>query len=115
MVEKKEDDKAKKGSFLPSSQALFSNKRMGTQKLSLLPLLFLVVVFSATSHNSVGAEARPLPFLPQQNYSKLLSTLGVVCKCCDGIGGDCSVTWTDPCSNLQCQPWKQYQNSHTQS
>ncbi|KAH1090160.1 hypothetical protein J1N35_017417 [Gossypium stocksii] len=39
-------------------------------------------------------------------YSKIFATLGVVCKCCDGSGGECSTTWTQPCSKLKCLPWK---------
>src|SRR5438445_461434 len=43
-----------------------------------------------------------------RDYSKLLGTLGMVCKCCDGNGGECrTTTWLEPCSNLQCHPWKQ--------
>ncbi|GKV10068.1 hypothetical protein SLEP1_g21487 [Rubroshorea leprosula] len=87
---------------------------METQKCFLLLVLFLYVYISAT-HNSVGAEARPLPVVPQQKPTKFLATLGVVCKCCDGSGRECSVTWTDPCSNLQCEPWKLHQNLHAQS
>lgn len=39
-------------------------------------------------------------------YSKIFATLGVVCKCCDGIEGACVEKWTDSCSKLQCLPWK---------
>ncbi|KAF7142242.1 hypothetical protein RHSIM_Rhsim05G0199800 [Rhododendron simsii] len=68
-------------------------------KPSLLVLLLLVINFT---------EARPLSFLPQQRFSKVFETLGVVCKCCDGPGGECtSTTGINPnCSNLQCLPWK---------
>jgi len=41
-------------------------------------------------------------------FSKNLAELGVVCKCCDGGGGDCRSTWTESCSNLQCSPWKSH-------
>ncbi|KAK8600248.1 hypothetical protein V6N13_059935 [Hibiscus sabdariffa] len=72
---------------------------------SLLLLLLLVI---SSSSPSVSA-ARPLSILPdQQRYSKILASLGVVCKCCDGIGsgGECSTAWTQPCSKLKCLPWK---------
>ncbi|KAL4296595.1 hypothetical protein GQ457_12G009920 [Hibiscus cannabinus] len=61
---------------------------------SVLLLLLLVISVSA---------GRPLSILPdQQRYSKILGSLGVVCKCCDGsgAGGD------QPCSKLKCLPWK---------
>jgi len=41
-------------------------------------------------------------------FSKNLAALGLVCKCCDGEGGGCTTTWTEPCSNLQCSPWKSH-------
>ncbi|AES71054.1 transmembrane protein, putative [Medicago truncatula] len=43
-----------------------------------------------------------------KGYSKreAYSTLGLVCKCCDGEGGDCISTWDASCSNLMCKPWK---------
>ncbi|KAK8685448.1 hypothetical protein V6N13_041449 [Hibiscus sabdariffa] len=67
---------------------------------SVLLLLLLVISVSA---------GRPLSILPdQQRYSKILGSLGVVCKCCDGsgAGGECSTAWTQPCSKLKCLPWK---------
>ncbi|KAA3463813.1 Proteasome inhibitor-related [Gossypium australe] len=66
-------------------------------------LLMLLLVISASQ------AARPLSALSvQQRYSKIFATLGVVCKCCDGSGGECSSTWTQPCSqpHLKCLPWK---------
>lgn len=47
----------------------------------------------------------------------VLATLGVVCKCCDGVatggggkeegeGKGCVAVWSGSCSNLQCLPWK---------
>ncbi|KAL2957488.1 hypothetical protein AAZX31_18G153400 [Glycine max] len=41
-------------------------------------------------------------------YSKIFATLGVVCKCCDGVGGACTSKWTESCNNLQCFPWKSH-------
>lgn len=35
------------------------------------------------------------------------SALGLVCKCCDGKGGECRRIWdAAACSNLKCHPWK---------
>lgn len=39
-------------------------------------------------------------------YKKVFETLGIACKCCDVSGNECSSTWTEPCSKLQCLPWK---------
>ncbi|BAT85981.1 hypothetical protein VIGAN_04358900 [Vigna angularis var. angularis] len=43
-----------------------------------------------------------------KGYTKrqVYSTLGMVCRCCDGKGGECTTTWDDACSNLSCHPWK---------
>ncbi|KAI6698355.1 hypothetical protein NL676_018474 [Syzygium grande] len=78
---------------------------MGVFKPSLL-LLWLLVVASASEVAQL-VESRTLPGFPSQQpgYSKILATLGVVCKCCDG-GGECTVTWEGSCSKLQCLPWK---------
>ncbi|CAL5335013.1 unnamed protein product [Camellia sinensis] len=76
-------------------------------KPSLLPLLVLLLVFSfTTTKRPRFAEARPLSSPPQQRLSKMLGTLGLVCKCCDGPGEECKTTWVEPCSKLQCLPWK---------
>ncbi|KAI9079615.1 hypothetical protein K1719_038442 [Acacia pycnantha] len=68
---------------------------------------------SSISQKPSFTEARPLSLLKphhHQGASQTLASLGVVCKCCDGIEGACTSTWTDSCSNLQCSPWK-YQTS----
>ncbi|GMI71273.1 hypothetical protein HRI_000796600 [Hibiscus trionum] len=68
-------------------------------------VLLLLVVICVSS--PLVSAARPLSILPeQQRYSKMFATLGVVCECCDGSGGECSTTWTQPCSKLNCLPWK---------
>ncbi|XVF55173.1 hypothetical protein PTKIN_Ptkin06aG0015500 [Pterospermum kingtungense] len=70
-------------------------------------LLLLLVISVSASHVPLASAARPLSILPDQpNYSKIFATLGVVCECCDGAGGQCSRTWTQPCSQLKCLPWK---------
>ncbi|KAJ7961347.1 Fibropellin-1 like [Quillaja saponaria] len=69
-------------------------------------LLILLIIIASTSQNSRITEARPLSLMSHQGQSKIFSTLGVVCKCCDGVEGDCTSTWTGSCSKLQCLPWK---------
>ncbi|MCD7452969.1 hypothetical protein HAX54_019026 [Datura stramonium] len=93
----------------------------------LLVSLILVVNFSFQEESRIGLAdtARPISVQQQQHkstklsssvnlkYLKMLETLGMVCKCCDGeVFGQgkyqelCSVTWDGTCSNLQCSPWK---------
>lgn len=97
----------------------------------LVPLLISFIVLTSTaearqlSFSSVQSQqtkesALVLSSAPQESntntkmdtnakngYSKLLGTLGMVCKCCDGAGGECKTKWLEPCPNLQCHPWKQ--------
>ncbi|KAI4354582.1 hypothetical protein L6164_003432 [Bauhinia variegata] len=80
---------------------------MGIINKPLLLLLLLAMVLSHAQKPSI-TEARPLSLIAHQGYSKIFATLGVVCKCCDGINGDCTSTWTESCSNLQCFPWKSH-------
>ncbi|KAH6806256.1 proteasome inhibitor-like protein [Perilla frutescens var. frutescens] len=57
----------------------------------------------------VRAEARSIPFQDQRSYSRTFATLGLVCKCCDGVGADsesCRASWKGSCSKLHCLPWK---------
>ncbi|KAK6794072.1 hypothetical protein RDI58_007525 [Solanum bulbocastanum] len=42
------------------------------------------------------------------DYSKIFSTIGLECKCCDGEEGECTKSWHGTCSNFQCSSWKQY-------
>ncbi|KAJ0028768.1 hypothetical protein Pint_35300 [Pistacia integerrima] len=72
------------------------------------PCLFLILIIMSfsLSHRPRVAEARPLSIQPQQRYTKIFETLGIACKCCDVSGNECSSTWTEPCSKLQCLPWK---------
>ncbi|KAG9453059.1 hypothetical protein H6P81_005963 [Aristolochia fimbriata] len=69
---------------------------------SLLMLLF--ILFAA--HSPMVVQARPLPSSQQQRYLKVLSTLGIMCRCCDGSEGECTSTWEGSCSNLDCSPWR---------
>ncbi|KAF6176015.1 hypothetical protein GIB67_032638 [Kingdonia uniflora] len=49
-------------------------------------------------------EGRPLVSLDLRRFA----TLGMICKCCDGVGGECrSISKGDnSCSKLECKPWK---------
>ncbi|KAK8561721.1 hypothetical protein V6N13_149119 [Hibiscus sabdariffa] len=68
-------------------------------------LLFLLLIsLSKPPVPLATAAARPISSPPDLLGS--FATLGVVCKCCDGAGGECSTTWTEPCPQLQCLPWK---------
>ncbi|KAH7553760.1 hypothetical protein ACOSP7_029389 [Xanthoceras sorbifolium] len=69
-------------------------------------LLVLLVMIIVMSPEPGFAEARPLSIIPEQRYTKFFATLGIACKCCDGRGRACTSTWTGPCSELQCLPWK---------
>lgn len=79
------------------------------RRVSLLLLLFVLCL---AVQESSRAEARPIPFQHQLSYSRTLATLGLVCKCCDGVGGDsggeesCTASWKGSCSKLHCLPWK---------
>ncbi|XP_057440471.1 uncharacterized protein LOC130732442 [Lotus japonicus] len=79
---------------------------MGMQKPQVLMLVIIMVVL-VTEKPSV-IEARTLSLVSNQGYSKIFATLGVVCKCCDGVGGSCTSSWTESCNNLQCLPWKSH-------
>ena len=81
---------------------------MNNKKPVILVLLLLLIVSNGERSSSV-VEGRALSLVSHQEYSKIFSTLGVVCKCCDGIDGACSNTWTNSCTNLQCLPWKSHQ------
>ncbi|KAK7390471.1 hypothetical protein VNO78_25777 [Psophocarpus tetragonolobus] len=75
-------------------------------------VLVVLVIFIASSvaEKSFVVEGRTLSLTSShQGYSKIFATLGVVCKCCDGVGGACTSTWTESCSNLQCSPWNSHQ------
>ncbi|KAI5584443.1 hypothetical protein POPTR_006G092300v4 [Populus trichocarpa] len=78
---------------------------MGMPKPSSTLLLLLLIVTVSASQKQITSEARTL-LSQKQKYSKIFSTLGVVCKCCDETGAECATTWTGSCHNLQCLPWK---------
>ncbi|KAH1199138.1 hypothetical protein GmHk_18G052567 [Glycine max] len=52
-------------------------------------MLLIIMVVSIAEKPSV-IEGRTLSLISGQGYSKIFATLGVVCKCCDGVGGACT-------------------------
>ncbi|QCE11805.1 uncharacterized protein LOC114183310 [Vigna unguiculata] len=70
------------------------------------PPVFMLLIIMVLSTTIV--EGRTLSLISAPGYSKIFATLGVVCKCCDGVGGACTSTWTQSCNNLQCYPWKSH-------
>ncbi|XVE99674.1 hypothetical protein REPUB_Repub03eG0220300 [Reevesia pubescens] len=68
---------------------------------------FILLIIPIVSSNFRNVESRVLKRVHQQGYAKL-ATLGVVCKCCDGEGGDCRSSWDSSysCPKLHCFPWK---------
>ncbi|KAK4342837.1 hypothetical protein RND71_038653 [Anisodus tanguticus] len=94
---------------------------MSSFKVHFLLLSLLVINFSesrfgladATRPISVQQQQHSNKFTSSVEYLKMFETLGMVCKCCDGVDiGEgkkqdlCSATWDGSCSNLQCFPWK---------
>ncbi|KAK8613142.1 hypothetical protein V6N13_100915 [Hibiscus sabdariffa] len=70
-------------------------------------LLLLLVISVSTPPLPLAMAARPISGLPdQQRNSNVFALVGVVCKCCNATGGECSSTWTQPCPHLNCLPWK---------
>ncbi|KAG4920286.1 hypothetical protein AAZX31_18G033200 [Glycine max] len=81
---------------------------MLTPKLFILFFACLLIIAPNLSPNPNGVEATQVLTI-HKGYTKrqVYSTLGLVCKCCDGKGGECTSTWEDDaCSNLVCKPWK---------
>ncbi|KAH0465462.1 hypothetical protein IEQ34_005565 [Dendrobium chrysotoxum] len=72
----------------------------------LLLLLLLLVIFHAQICKE--AEGRDFPSIKQEGYVKVLESLGLVCRCCDGPEGECRSSWDSTCTNLDCQPWKHF-------
>ncbi|KAK7395203.1 hypothetical protein VNO78_15751 [Psophocarpus tetragonolobus] len=69
-------------------------------------LLLLIIMLVSFADQPSVVQGRALSLISGQGYSKIFATLGVVCKCCDEVGGACTRTWTESCNNLQCLPWK---------
>ncbi|KAL2320087.1 hypothetical protein Fmac_029056 [Flemingia macrophylla] len=69
-------------------------------------VLLIILIASSVAEKPHLVEGRTLSLTSHPGYSRIFATLGVVCKCCDGIEGACTSTWTESCSNLKCSPWK---------
>ncbi|CAA7389805.1 unnamed protein product [Spirodela intermedia] len=76
---------------------------MGSGRLSLV--LFLLLAFSSSDLPGC-VDARPLRFFDHRNYAKVLASLGLTCRCCDGEGGECRTQWDSACAEVRCHPWK---------
>lgn len=74
-------------------------------------ILLMILPFSQSSY---GTVPRPITVLNKrskdwhsyQGNANIFATLGVVCKCCDGLGAECKSTFEGTCVKLQCHPWK---------
>ncbi|KAK7292886.1 hypothetical protein RJT34_15741 [Clitoria ternatea] len=71
-------------------------------------LMLLIIMVVSISDKPLIIEGRTLSLISGQGYSKIFATLGLLCKCCDGVGDTCTGTWTGSCNNLQCFPWKSH-------
>ncbi|KAI4331683.1 hypothetical protein MLD38_029843 [Melastoma candidum] len=81
-------------------------------------LVLLVLSIVSSSEHVTLAQSRPLSTsassssstVPshhtEQGISKVLATLGVVCKCCDSAGDCTSLSNSGSCHKVQCLPWK---------
>ncbi|PKU86466.1 hypothetical protein MA16_Dca017027 [Dendrobium catenatum] len=69
------------------------------------PLLLLLVITN-THFFPKQAEARPVSSVQQEGYVKELQLLGLMCRCCDGVDGECRSSWGPTCAKLDCKPWK---------
>ncbi|KAI7754777.1 hypothetical protein M8C21_024231 [Ambrosia artemisiifolia] len=65
--------------------------RLFVKPASIFWVFVLVMGLSFESHHQMMsfAQARPLSLLSTQRYAKAFNTLGMICKCCDNVGGDC--------------------------
>lgn len=68
--------------------------------------IFLLLGVLEKDNNNVMILVPWFFYLYCLGNSKMLATLGIVCKCCDGESGKCRSTWDGSCSKLQCLPWK---------
>ncbi|MBA0870605.1 hypothetical protein Goshw_014717 [Gossypium schwendimanii] len=72
--------------------------------LGFFVFLIVVLIFS----NFKRVECGILKRVHRRGGYANLATLGVVCKCCDGEGGECrsSRDASYSCPKLKCLPWK---------
>ncbi|KAJ8538135.1 hypothetical protein K7X08_014675 [Anisodus acutangulus] len=80
---------------------------MAISKLFQFFVVLILLVLMMITTASLEAN-RVILQHPQRDYSKMFSTIGLDCKCCDDAGGECTKSWHGTCSNFQCSPWKQY-------
>ncbi|URE24662.1 hypothetical protein MUK42_07379 [Musa troglodytarum] len=69
-------------------------------------LVVLMLLVSLHAHVSMSTEARPLASDKEHRYVEVLQSLGIRCRCCDGVGGECRSTWASHCDKLECHPSK---------
>ncbi|KAG6537566.1 hypothetical protein ZIOFF_002660 [Zingiber officinale] len=69
---------------------------------------FTVLVFlvSVHVHGCGNAEARTLPSGKEERNIRVLESLGMSCRCCDGARGECRSDWESPCAKVECHPFK---------
>ncbi|PKA56146.1 hypothetical protein AXF42_Ash015631 [Apostasia shenzhenica] len=73
-------------------------------RVSLFSLLLLLILFRGEILRE--ADARPVPVPVPIGFAKVLQTLGLMCRCCDGAGGECRSSRSSNCAKLDCRPWK---------
>ncbi|GKU92028.1 hypothetical protein SLEP1_g5811 [Rubroshorea leprosula] len=68
----------------------------------------LLLMITAIFNRPRSIQSRQTLHLNQQGYSSF-ANLGIVCKCCDGAGGECRTTMdiaSCPKPKRQCHSWK---------
>ncbi|CAL9074883.1 unnamed protein product [Musa textilis] len=77
---------------------------MGEERFRFVVVLMFLVSFHV--HVSRSTAARPLLIAKENRYVQVLQSLGITCRCCDGVGGECQRSWASPCAKLECHPSK---------
>ncbi|KAI4302693.1 hypothetical protein MLD38_038412 [Melastoma candidum] len=81
-------------------------------EVNYLILAGMLLAIVSASHHATLVESRVLPESPSssqladQGISKVLATLGVVCRCCNPDGECTGPLDTGSCHRVQCLPWK---------
>ncbi|WOL14923.1 hypothetical protein Cni_G23704 [Canna indica] len=78
---------------------------MSLQRLHFYFSLLLLFFISFSISKSAEADG-PIPINKQQRYVKVLESLGIKCKCCDGDGGECRSSWESTCTKMECHNLK---------
>ncbi|MQM02272.1 hypothetical protein Taro_035037 [Colocasia esculenta] len=97
--------------FLLSSQANISQLGVDARPITVpnqeKNIMRLITTPSHYRRSSLQSDAeRNSTRRRQTGYVKVFESLGMMCECCDGAGGECKSKWNSPCSNLKCRPWK---------